>query len=341
MLVGAQAASASPAHPKVVVLVAPLVAYVDAVLGTAGPSQGLLQPGQDPHEFALAPSQAQMLEEADILVIPDLGMSPLMAETMAKHPKVRVIELSKLEGAAPLPYAGDNPWLTAVKKEGHDVDDEAPAVMGPPQAAQTNYKKLPGFNAPEPAPEKKVLIDPHFWLDPERMAAMALPLADAIADFSPAHRRMLEINARVEAQHLRADVLPAMQALLTPSATGASMNRSKTELPFVTYHAAYQYFLARFGLAHTGEITARPEEYMGAKSLDRLLESAKKVHVRCIIGEVNSTLVGRIAELSGAKVVVLSPEQNVGRGEVPSAPWIADDYDRLLAKTAKGFGGCL
>ena len=344
MLGVVQAASASEAQPRVVVLVAPLVPYVAAIMQGGGTVSGLLQPGQDPHHFAMAPSQAEALDGSDILILPDLSMSPMTAEAAKRNPKLRVIELSKLTGAAPLPYAADNPWLAAVKKEGKDEDDDAPASApaGPPPAAQDNYKKLPAFNAPvAQEPVAVPTVDPHFWLDPERMAAVAPSLAEALGQFSPEHRATYAANAAALAQHLRREVLPGMRALLDNGHGHAVVSDTKPVIGFITYHAAYQYFLARFGLGHTGEITARPEDYLGAKSLDRLLEAAKKVKVRCIIGEADSTLVNRIAALSGAKVILLSPEQNVPASDVPMTDWVHDDYDRLLYKTAQKFGECL
>ena len=342
MLAFAQASSASEVMPRIVVVVAPVAAYVQTLAGNTAQVQGLLRPGQDPHEFSLSPSQAQMLEGADILIIPDLSMSPAIRDVQTKHPKLHLIELSKLSGASPLPYEGDNPWVAAVKKKGGDLDEDAappPLKSGP---VREGTKRLPGFDQmgdvlpPATAPT----VDPHFWLDPERMAAIAPSLAEEIGAFSPANRSALMLNATHLAAHLHEEVLPQMQSLLVNN-TPHQQVANKREIPFITYHAAYQYFLGRFHLAHEGEITSRPEDYMGAKTLDHLLASAKEVHVRCVIGEVNNSLVTRIAALSGAKVIILSPEQNIGAGDVPPLAWLHDDYDRLLYKTAKSFGGCL
>ena len=315
------------------VVVAPVATYVNALTANVAPAQSLLQAGQDPHHFALAPSQQQMLESADILIIPDLSMSPAIAGLAAKYKKLKIIQLSNLGGANPLPYADENPWLLPVKAE-----KEAKK-----ETKTDTTKRLPGFDedtTPQEQDKNDASIDPHFWLDPERMAALAGPLADAIGEFSPAHKKTLQVNAKTLARHLRQEVMPEMRGLLVPQAPHHTMSEKPT-IPFITYHAAYQYFLARFKLSHEGELTARPEDYLGAKSLDTVLNSAKAVRIRCLIGETGSPLMTRVAELSGAKIVLLSPEQNIGQNEVPPLGWMQNDYDRLLYKTAKSFGECL
>jgi ABC-type Zn2+ transport system substrate-binding protein/surface adhesin len=113
------------------------------------------------------------------------------------------------------------------------------------------------------------------------------------------------------------------------------------ESTFITYHAAYQYFLARFNLAHYGEITKRPEEAMGAKTIAGILSGAENLHIRCLIGEQKNVLMVNIAKSSGANIVILSPEQIPQRADVDALDWIKNDYDRVLYVTAKAFSKCL
>jgi ABC-type Zn2+ transport system substrate-binding protein/surface adhesin len=147
-------------------------------------------------------------------------------------------------------------------------------------------------------------------------------------------------NARTLSTHLRRDVMPAMRELLSkPSSTISAVNRP--EIPFITYHAAYQYFMGRFKLTHYGEITSRPEVKMGASSTVTMLGGAESLHIRCLIGEERDVLMTRIAKSSGARIVLLSPEQIPERKNVDALDWIENDYDRLLYVTAKAFSGCL
>jgi zinc transport system substrate-binding protein len=322
-----QAAFAGGLFPKVLVSVAPLAPYTDEILRGLGSTQSLLRAGQDPHSFALSPSQARALDEADILIVPDIHMNPVLASMVAKKKHLRVIDLSTLDGADPLPYTTANPWLAQLQQAA------SPAKKSP-KKNDSHTEHAHGTAADTSA------NDPHFWLDPERMAALAPALASAIAETTPEARTLLRANAQQLATHLRQEVIPPLRTMLSaPARTRNALNQP--EIPFITYHAAYQYFLARFNLTHHGEITTRPEDTMGAQSMVRLLSGAEGVRVRCLIGEQETTLMARIAKASGARIVLLSPEQLVDRTQVDALDWLKNDYDRLLYTTAKAFAACL
>ena len=339
ILLTAQAASAAGLFPKVVVTVAPLKPYVDEILAGHGEAQNLLRPGQDAHSFALTLPQAKMLDEADVIIVPDLAMSPFLARLLATKKKLHVVELTALKGAYPLPYASDNPWLEAAKeaaekkaatKHGH-ADEHADA---------DEHDAHDDHDDHDHAGADRGVNDPHLWLDPERMAAIAVPLAREIGTHAPEARGALVANANLLASHLRNEVTPQLAAMLSkPGSTSNAVARP--EIPFITYHAAYQYFLARFNLTHYGEITKRPEEAMGAKTIASILSGAENLHIRCLIGEQKNVLMVNIAKSSSAKIVIISPEQIPPRADVDALDWIKNDYDRLLHVTAKAFSKCL
>ena len=334
IMLSAQAACAGSLFPKVVVTIAPLKPYVDEIMKGHGEATLLLRPGQNAHSFALTLPQAQLLEEADIVVIPDAGMSPFLARTLAKKKKVTVVALSDLEGAYPLPYADSNPWLKA-------AEEAAPKEKSKDKSASSTTKAdaKPESSA-KAAPTAHQAIDPHLWLDPERMAAIALPLARAIAVHAPEAKTNLEANARMLAKHLRGEVIPELRMLLGNQARELSAV-DRSIIPFITYHGAYQYFLLRFRLTHYGEVMSRSEETQGSKALATALAAAKNQSIRCLIGEQKNRLMMTIADSSGARIVLLSPEQLPTRKDVDALDWIESDYDRLLYVTAKAFGECL
>lgn len=322
ILLTAQAAVAGTLFPKVVVTPAPLKPYVDEILMGAGESQNLLRAGQDAHSFALAPTQANMLAEADIIIVPDLSMNPFLKKLLAKNKRATVIELTALSGAEPLPYAPQNPWL------------ENKIAQAEKMSSAHDSHEHEHENHASP------MNDPHLWLDPERMAAIATPLAKAIAVRTTEAGPTLTANAKNLARHLRTEVTPALQTMLNKKPrTENAMTRP--EIPFLTYHAAYQYFLERFGLEHYGELMQRPEETTGGKTKATMLATAESTHIRCLIGEQESVLMTRIAKSAGAKVILLSPEQLVERKTVDTLDWMKNDYDRFLYATAKAFAGCL
>ena len=273
LLASAQAAFAGPLKPAVLVTTPPLKPYADVLLRGIGESKSLLRPGQDAHTFTLSPSQRRALAEADIIIIPDRAMNPVLDKMLAAEEKrgAKVIALTSLKQARALPYPQDNHWLQVAgeKKHTHNDGDE----------------------------DKEGALDPHVWLDPARMAALALPVARLMAAAAPTHRARLENNARDLDFHLREEVLPGITAIFAAAPVRTSMS-SKPQIPFITYHAAYQYFLKRFDVENMGQITQRPENYLGAQTLHDSVSGAGKLSIRCLISETNSPLVQRIAKAS-------------------------------------------
>jgi zinc transport system substrate-binding protein len=340
MALSTQAASASELQPNVVVMVSPLTSYVGAIMKNVATPQSLLNDYQDPHDFVMAPSQAQMLDKADILIVPDLGMNPTFAGLAARNKKMKIIELSHLQGAAPLPYPAENPWLAKALKAAKEAADKAANEMA---GASTEYKKLEPFDKPEEAPQpagKPDDIDPHFWLDPERLAAMAPSLAFELSSLYPTHQKSFEANAKIISQHLREEVIPGLNGMLAIPRTRLARNNEQN-LPYISYHPGYQYLLGRLGLPYTGVITTRPDEYIGGKSLELMLNTAKTTRIRCIMAESSTPTVERVARASGAQIVMLAVEQPVPLNETPPLTWLRSDYDRLLYKATKSFGDCL
>lgn len=312
ILASAQVAFAGPANPVVVVTTPPLKPYTDSLLTGIGESQSLLRAGQNAHDFSLSPSQRRLLARADLIIAPDRTMNPTLDRLLAVEEKrgAKVLSLTALKQADVLPYPQHNAWLE-LAGDTHEQEDHDHTRQ-----------------------------DPHVWLDPERMAALALPVAEQIADMAPTHRARLRANAEDIGFHLREEVIPGIRTMLAKAKPYGGMS-ARPQVPFITYHAAYQYFLKRFGLEGHGEITQRPEAYLGAASLHGTLASAGKLSIRCIISETENPLVQRIAKASGARIVPLSPEAIYTVRDIPPTPWARNDYDRLLVKTALGFAGCL
>ncbi len=342
ILLTAQAALAGEVFPKVLVAPPPMVPYVKALVGDAGEVESLLRAGQDAHDFALSPSQAEMLASADVLVVPDLGMNPLLATLAAKYPKLKIIELSALEGAEPLPYPKDNPWLEKLKKsvkKAEEPEKKEATKEAVDDHADIHDEGDDEHDHEEHAHGKAPLNDPHLWLDPERMAVIASPLATALGKSMPEATATLNTNGKKLSAHLRKEVTPILKQELAYAAQNSLHGESKT-IPFITYHAAYQYFLKRFELMRYGEILLKPEGTTGAKKKTVLLSSAKDVKIRCIIAEQESPMLRRMAESSGARIVIFSPEQ-LPKNQPIDAPDTFNDYDRFLLATVKVFAKCL
>jgi len=94
------------AAPKVVTSIRPVQALVYAVTDEIAAPEVLLDPGQSPHAFALKPSQAELLQDADIVfwIGPELETA-LEGPLANLSADARVVKLLDAPGLELLPYA--------------------------------------------------------------------------------------------------------------------------------------------------------------------------------------------------------------------------------------------
>ena len=150
---------AAGADLRVTASIAPLHSLVAQVMAGAGVPRLLIPAGTSPHGFALSPSQAGMLAEAEVVFWIGGGLESALAKPIATLAKAaRVVALSRAPGLVRLPvrHLGD---------EGHDHGH--------------------GHGAD----------DPHYWLDPENAKAMLAVVADTLAAADPARTDLYVRNA--------------------------------------------------------------------------------------------------------------------------------------------------
>lgn len=336
----AQAASASEiAH--VVTPVAPLLPILTEIMRGAGAPSLIKSAAQNPHNAHLSVSDAQAISKANAIIVADISMNKNLYETIQKRAAkdAKIISLTRLKGANPLPYRRNNPLTNFHAIAKHEAEHAQVKKYTPSEVIYpSTIKKKPHAHSHTHEHEKNTAsIDPHIWLDPIRMAQLLPALAEQLGEIEPEHAATFADNAKRLSEHLREEVSPALASLfahIRPAQT-------KDVIPYVTYHDAYQYFDARYGLTQHGFITQRPEEYVGAASMKALLEATNTTKIRCIIAESNGPLTRNLAVRSEAAVVILSPERAYASSELPSASWARNNYDRLLYKIAETFVGCI
>jgi zinc transport system substrate-binding protein len=298
----AQAASAGMMQPNVLVVHPPLYPLVAEIMRGSGAPEMLLSAGQDSHHIQLSPKQADKLARADVIILADRGMSVSLTKPIA----ARVAKGATVIAISEL--KGADPLTYRSQNHFTHADDHNDGN-----------------------------IDPHLWLDPVRMAGVVKSLAVKLGERNMAFDNTYRSNAETLATHLKQEVDAGIRTLL--SAHPAA--RTKDTIAYIAYHDAYQYFEKRYELSPVGYITQKPESFIGAKAMKTLMESAEKSKVRCLIAESNSPLAKRFAIYTQAKTILLSPERLYSAKDAPSATWIRNDYDRLLAKVAYTFAGCI
>jgi len=147
------------AEIRVTVSIPPLHSLAAQVMAGAGAPRLLIPAGTSPHGFALSPSQAGMLAEAEVVFWIGGGLESALAKPITTLAKAaRVVALSRAPGLVRLPvrHLGD---------EGHDHGH--------------------GHGAD----------DPHYWLDPENAKAMLAVITDTLTAADPARKDLYARNA--------------------------------------------------------------------------------------------------------------------------------------------------
>ncbi len=267
---------AAAAPPKAVASIAPVHALLAAVMeGVAAPTL-LLPPGASPHAFALAPSQAAALRQAELVFrVADNLETFLNQPLRGLATAAQVVVLAEADGVRRLAARAGGAW-PADDGHGHENGDDGHENQGHEDHG----------------------LDPHMWLDPANARAWARAMAAALAEADPANAGRYAANAAaLDAR------LAALEAELT------ARLRPLAGVPFVVFHDGFQYFERRFGLRAVGAVAVDPERRPGIRSLTDLRRRIAEQGAVCVFAEpqFEPALVATVVEGTGARSGTLDP----------------------------------
>ncbi len=145
--------------------------------------------------------------------------------------------------------------------------------------------------------------NPHVWLDPSLMAALAPALARALSAVDPADASVFEANGAALAGSLQA--LDRQLAAELAPLRGA---------PFVPFHDAWPYFARRYGLDLVVSIEPSPGREPSARYVADAVAAIRRAHARAVFDEaqLNPRPAQVVARAAGVPVVTLDP---IGRND--------------------------
>ncbi len=248
LLIATVPVPAMAANPAVVVSIKPLHSIVSSVM------QGVAQPvlltsgAASPHGFALKPSQARLLQDADAIFWVGADLERFLVKPLQTLPRhAQVIAVSKTLKL--LSFRDGGTWTSDDHTEGHATDKHA-------------HHDDHGTK------------DPHFWLDPVRVKSILSIVVRTLSEIDAEHAALYQANG--EALSHRLDALDKrLQQKLTPVRT----------LPYLVFHDAYQYFEKRYGLQAVGTIRLDPEYRPGARHLTAIQRRIAEGDIRCVFRE--------------------------------------------------------
>lgn len=159
--------------------------------------------------------------------------------------------------------------------------------------------------------------DPHVWLDPQLAKTYVVRIRDALARADAANGARY---ADAAAAYQRA--LDDLDAWIRVQVETIPPPRRK----LVTFHNAFQYFAARYGLTVVGFIAASPGKEPSAKAMAELARRIKGERVPAVFAEAdfNPTMLKALAKDAGVTVVTTLYDGSLSNGPP------ADSYVNMM-----------
>ena len=345
-------AFAMAAAPDVVVSIKPIHSLVASIMKGIGEPSLIVEGAASPHTYTLKPSNAQALENADVVFWVGPGLEAFLDKPLEALPKkAKVVELEDAPGLTKLPFREGGAFEAhdhgehedhAEGEHAHEHEDHAKADAA--EAGHDHAHEDGDDHASEAAGHSHEAheheeaghdhgdhdhehgsFDMHLWLDPTNAKAMAAEITRSLAEVDPANKTAYEtnlsaVNAQIDA--LDAEIAAQLKPVL--------------EKPFIVFHDAYQYFEKRYGVRVAGSVTVSPETMPGAERLSDIHAKIEELGAACVFAEpqFEPKLIGVVTEGTEAKSGVLDPEG----GALDAGP---DLYGQLMRNLATSMSTCL
>ena len=267
------------ADVKVVTSIKPVHSLVAAVMQGVGTPDLIVEGAGSPHTYALKPSQAKQLQEADLVFWMSHDLEAFLEKSIdGIATKAVSVPLMESHGLMTLGFREGG----AFDDHGHDEHDD--------HDDHDDHEKHDEHDHGE--------VDPHVWLDPENAKAMVHEIEEALAKADPANAATYESNAEAVMAKLDSLVAEIDSELQPVKGRG-----------YIVFHDAYQYFENRFGVSAIGSITVSPEVLPGAERISDLQEKVRSLDATCVFSEpqFEPKLVATVTENTNARTGVLDP----------------------------------
>jgi zinc transport system substrate-binding protein len=265
------AAQEEGAPPSVLASSRPIHSIVSVVMSGAGTPELLISGSASPHAYALKPSDAVRLENAQIIfwIGPEL-------ETFLRTP------LATLGAAARIYALADTPGLMTLplRKGGLWEQHEHDGTEGGSSEFENSGEAT----------------DPHFWLDPENGAAMARAIAGVLAEGDPERAARYHDNAEGFAARM-AELDAALSERMRPVASQS----------YIVFHDAYHYFETRYGLSPIGSVSVAADRPAGVRRVIEIRDRIARTDVKCVFSppQFSPRLIAVLTEKSDTHRAIL------------------------------------
>jgi len=280
----------SKADLKVVTSIKPIHSLASYIMDGVG-SPGLIVDGYNsPHSFQLKPSHAKMLEQADIIFWIGEDLENFLEKPLATiAKKAEKIELLEIKGIKKLKFRERNIFEEHEGHDdhGHDAKKEEHDDHGH-DAKKEEHDDHDDHGHGE--------YDPHIWLDPINAKVILNEITEHLIENDSKNAATYKSNL--------AKAISEIDKLIIDVIT-----ETNTDLSYVVFHDAYQYYENRFNVNILGAMTVNPDVMPGAEQIHEIHEVIEHDNVSCILSEpqFNPDIIKSIAKDTSVKTGVLDP----------------------------------
>lgn len=245
--------------PQVAAAFYPLEYVADRVLGERGAVVNLTTPGGEPHDLELTIKETSLVVDADLVIL-ERGFQPAVDTAVEENADGKVLDAAEVVGLQPVAAHDET---EDEEGHGHDSGD----------------------------------LDPHFWLDPLRMAELGDAVAGQLTELDPDHADDYAGNA--------ADLRRDLEAL---DATYADSLASCDHDTVVVNHDAFGY-LGKYGLHVEPIVGLSPDAEPTPGDLSRLQTLIRDEGITTVFSEslVSPKTAQTLAADLGIEAEVLDP----------------------------------
>ena len=280
----------SKADLKVVTSIKPIHSLASYIMDGVG-SPGLIVDGYNsPHSFQLKPSHAKMLEQADIIFWIGEDLENFLEKPLATiAKKAEKIELLEIKGIKKLKFRERNIFE---EHEGHDDHGDNAKKEEHDDHGHDAKKEEHDDHDDHGHGE----YDPHIWLDPINAKVILNEITEHLIENDSKNAATYKSNL--------AKAISEIDKLIIDVIT-----ETNTDLSYVVFHDAYQYYENRFNVNILGAMTVNPDVMPGAEQIHEIHEVIEHDNVSCILSEpqFNPDIIKSIAKDTSVKTGVLDP----------------------------------
>ena len=307
--------SSANADIKVVASIKPIHSLASYLMDGVGKPDLIVDGYASPHGFAMKPSHAKMLQNADLIFwvgedLENFLEKPL--KSIAK--KAEKIELMEIKGLTKLEFRERNIFDNHDDHKEHGHKEDKHDDHKEHGHKEDKHDDHHGHGHGE--------HDPHIWLDPMNAKVILSEMAEHLIEKD--QENASKYKANLKNAHKDLDKL-----------TKKVKSELNKNFKSIVFHDAYQYFEKRFDVNVLGAFTVNTDVLPGAEQLSEIREVIEHEKVSCVFSEpqFNPDIIKAVAKDTNIKTGVIDP---LGATLNPGKTLYFD----LISNMSKSFKGC-